>query len=189
MSNQPASSRPFEIAPQDRTPRQREIVERIENGPRGRVPINLRAWLHNPDFVDVADPFGLYVSQLAPITKRQKEIVVLTGARFWQAAYERHLHEGHALRAGLTAEQIARINAGESPDFADPLEQLTWELAFAIHSPGPVPAAVHERCMAVMGHAGVSNLIGLAGLYTMISMTLNFYDVAPPAAAPTDKVG
>lgn len=183
MSRPIIRSRPFEIDPAERTERQQAIVERIERGPRGRVPINLRAWLHNPDFVDVVEPFGLYVSQLAPITKRQKEILILAGARFWQAAFERAMHEQHAARAGLTAEQIARINAGESPQFEDPLEQLTWELAVAIHAPGPVPQALYERCMAVMGHAGVSNLIGLAGLYTMIAMTLNFYDVQPPGAA------
>lgn len=180
MSNKPASSRPFEIEPSERTERQRAIVERIENGPRGRVPINLRAWLHNPDFVDAVEPFGLYVSQTAPITKRQKEIVVLTGARFWKADYERSLHEGHALRAGLTPEQIANIGRGESPDFDDPLEQLTWELAVALHTPGPMSDDLHNKCMEMIGHQGVSNIIGLAGLYSMISMTLNFYDVKPP---------
>lgn len=183
MSNKPASSRPFEIPADERTARQQAIVQRIENGPRGRVPINLRAWLHNPDFVDVVDPFGLYVSQLAPITKRQKEILVLTGARFWKAAYEWHMHESHALKAGIAPAQIERIKSGQSPEFEDALEQLTWELASAIHAPGPVPEPVYRRCMEVMGHKGVSDLIGLAGLYTMIAMTLNFHDVMPPAPA------
>jgi len=181
VSNKPAFSRPFEILMGDLTARQKSIVDRIENGPRGRVPINLRAWLHNPDFVDVADPFGLYVSQLAPITKRQKEILVLTGARFWKAAYEWHMHEAHALKAGITPLQVDRIGAGASPDFVEPLEQLTWELASALHAPGPVPEPVYRRCIDTMGHKGVSDLIGLAGLYTMIAMTLNFHDVQPPA--------
>ena len=183
MSVRPASSRPFEIKPKDYTERQRAIVQRIENGPRGRVPINLRAWLHNPDFVDAVEPFGLFVSQTAPITKRQKEIVVLVGARFWQAAYERSLHEGHARKAGITDEQITRLGLGESPGFEEPLEQLTWELATALHGPGPVPAPLHERCMNAFGHAGVANIIGLAGLYSMIAMTLNFYDVVPEGSA------
>lgn len=83
MSNDPTRSRSFELADEQLSARQRAFVDRIRSGPRGRVPINLRAWLHNPDFVDVVEPFGLYVSELAPITKRQKEIVVLAGARFW----------------------------------------------------------------------------------------------------------
>jgi hypothetical protein len=37
--------------------------------------------------------------------------------------------------------------------------------------------------MRVFGHKGVSDLIGLIGLYTMVAMTLNFYDV-PPGHAP-----
>lgn len=180
VSTKQISSRPFEIPADERSDRQQAIVEHIEKGPRGRVPINLRAWLHNPDFVDVVEPFGLYVSALAPITKRQKEILVLTGARFWKAAFELHMHEAHALKAGISNDQVARIKAGSSPDFEDPLEQLTWELASAIHSAGPVPESLYKRCMNVMGHKGVTDLIGLAGLYTMIAMTLNFYDVIPP---------
>lgn len=187
MSTKPVSSRPFEIAPAERNERQKAIVERIESGPRGRVPINLRAWLHNPDFVDVVEPFGLYVSQLAPITKRQKEILVLTGARFWKAAYEWYMHEGHALKAGITSQEIDRIRVGKSPEFADPVEQLTWELGSALHSQGPVPEPLYRRCIEVLGHKGVSDLIGLAGLYSMIAMTLNFYDVVPPAGTGEGK--
>lgn len=114
--------RKFEIDPAERTARQSELVARIEAGPRGRVPINLRAWLHNPDFVDVVEPFGLYVSSLAPITSRQKEIVVLVGARFWQARFEWAMHERHARKAGLTDAQIDAIREGRDPGFDDAKE-------------------------------------------------------------------
>ncbi len=173
-------SRPFEISPEDRTERQSLIISRIESGPRGRVPINLRAWLHNPDFVDVVEPFGLYVSALAPITARQKEILVLVNARFWGAAYERYMHVNHARKAGISDEQIQKINDGISPDFADQLEQLTWEASVSLHRPGAMEEGLYQRCVEAMGHKGVSDLIGLAGLYTMIAMTLNFHDVRPP---------
>lgn len=187
MSTVPGKSRFVEIAPEERTPRQQAIVQRIEEGPRGRLPINLRVWLHNPDFVDVAEPFGLYVSSLAPITKRQKEIVVLVGALHWKAQFEWHMHQGHAQKAGITVEQIAAIAAAKAPGFFDdPLENLTYELAVALHRQGKVSQELHERAMASLGHKGVSDLIGLIGLYTMIAMTLNFYDVPPPAGAESN---
>lgn len=187
MSTAPNKSRFVEIAPEERTSRQQAIVKRIEEGPRGRLPINLRVWLHNPDFVDVAEPFGLYVSSLAPITKRQKEIVVLVGALHWKAQFEWHIHQGHAQKAGITVGQIAAIAARQSPGFfEDPLENLTYELAVALHGQGKVPEDLHQRALASMGHKGVSDLIGLIGLYTMIAMTLNFYDVAAPAGAESN---
>ncbi len=180
---QARQSRPFEIAPGDRTPRQAALVERISAGPRGRVPINLRAWLHNPDFVDVVEPFGLYVTELAAITKRQKEIVVLVGAHFWQAGYEQAMHVNHARKQGIGEAQIAALCEGRKPDFSDPVESLTWELAYTLNHQRHVGDDLHRRALEQFGHKGVSDLIGLIGLYTMIAMTLNFYDVPRPAAA------
>lgn len=182
-------SRPFEIPAGERSERQQAIIDRIESGPRGRVPINLRAWLHNPDFVDVAEPFGLYVSNTAPITARQKEILVLVNARFWGSAFEAHMHRGHALKAGISEQQVQQIVAGVSPEFTDATEQLVWELAMALHACGPVNEALHRRALDCLGQKGVIDLIGLAGLYNMIAMTLNFHDVQSPSATPaTGKV-
>jgi 4-carboxymuconolactone decarboxylase len=169
--------RDFEISPQLRTDRQQQMVRHIEQGPRGRVMINLRAWLHNMDFLDVAEPFGLYLSQFAPVTKRQKEILILVHAHFWDAKYEWDAHTRHALKAGITQAQIDALAKGVRPEFGNVLEDLTWELVTALHTVRHVDDDLYERCMKVFDHKGVSDLIGLIGLYTMIAMTLNFYDV------------
>lgn len=176
------SNRFTEIPAAEWSARQRDIVRKIESGPRGRMPINLRIWLHNPDFVDVVEPFGLYVSQVAPITKRQKELVVLVGARFWGAAYEWHMHRKHAMKAGFTDEQIACIAADQLPDGLDAIERSTYVLARALHDKGSVASDAYADALAALGHKGVADIIGLAGLYSMVAMTLNFYDVPPPVA-------
>lgn len=178
------SPRPFEIAPDARTPRQVALVERIVAGPRKRIPINLRAWLHSPDFVEVVEPFGLYVSELAPITKRQKEIVVLVGAHFWKAEYEQAMHINHARKQGIGEAQIAALCEGRDPGFSDPLEALTWELAYALNNERHVGDDLYRRAIAQLGERGVTDLIGLMGLYSMVAMTLNFYDVPRPEPAP-----
>ena len=146
--------------------------------------VNLRAWLHNMDFLDVAEPFGLYLSQFAPVSKRQKEILVLVHAHFWDAKYEWDAHTRHALKAGITQEQIDAISKGLRPVFEDAVESLTWELVAALHTVRHIDDDLYDRSMRVFGHKGVSDLIGLIGLYTMVAMTLNFYDV-PPGHAPT----
>lgn len=162
--------------------RQQAIYKRVESGPRGRVPINIRLWLENPDFVDAVEPFGLYVSGLAPITKRQKELVVLVGARFWDAAYEWNMHVQHATKAGFTATDIADIAAGRIPQSLDDLERATYLLVTRLHSKGPVDEETHANAMRVLGHRGVTDIIGLVGLYTMIAMSLNFFDIPAPTA-------
>lgn len=198
MSSPAALKRDFEIPPEQRTERQQAMYRHIEQGPRGRVMINLRAWLHNMDFLDVAEPFGLYVSQLAPVTKRQKEILILVHANHWDAKFEWDAHVRHALKAGITQQQIDAIAQRQTPHFGDPVEDLTHELVTALHTVRHVDDDLYARCVAQFGHKGVIDLIGLIGLYTMVAMTLNFYDVPPghlppwarpaaPAAAPDAK--
>lgn len=184
MTPRSALKRDFEIPPQQRTERQQAMYRHIEQGPRGRVMVNLRAWLHNMDFLDVAEPFGLYLSQLAPLTKRQKEILVLVHAHFWDAKFEWAAHVKHALKAGITQEQIDAIAQGCTPTFGDRVEDLTYELVNTLHTVRHVDDDLYSRCMEVFGHKGVSDLIGLIGLYTMVAMTLNFYDVPPGHLPP-----
>ncbi|MGI4816036.1 MAG: carboxymuconolactone decarboxylase family protein [Janthinobacterium lividum] len=170
----------FELAREDLDAEQAAFFERVSAGPRARVPINLRAWMHNMPFVNVAEPFGLYVSQLAAISKREKEITVLVNARFWQAEFEWAHHERHALNAGLTPDDVAAIRDGRDPGFADRGEALTYRLAHALHEQRQVPDALYQEALQHFGHKGVSDRIGLIGLYTMIAMTLNFYQVPAP---------
>lgn len=183
----PRGREAFDLAREKLDAEQGEFFDRISAGPRGRVPINLRAWLHNMPFARVAEPFGLYVSELAAITKREKEITVLVNARFWQAAFEWTMHERHGLKAGLTPEQIEAIRQGRDPGFSDLGENLTWQLAYSLHESRKVSDELYQAALAHFGHKGVSDRIGLIGLYTMIAFTLNFYDVPapPPEAAPT----
>lgn len=160
---------------------QADFFRGIQEGPRGRVPINLRAWIHNLPFARVAEPFGLYVSQTAPISKREKEIIILVNARHWEAEFEWAMHERHALAAGLAPDQIAAIKRGEDPAFDDVGERLSYRLAHALHERKRLDDRLYEECLTHFEHNGISDRIGLIGLYTMIAFTLNFYQVAPPS--------
>ncbi|MPS25754.1 MAG: carboxymuconolactone decarboxylase family protein [Alcaligenaceae bacterium] len=177
----PRGREAFELDRSQLDPAQGAFFDRVSAGPRGRVPINLRAWLHNVPFAEAVEPFGLYVSETAPsISKREKEITVLVNARFWQARFEWAMHVRHATKAGLTASEIEAIRVRKDPCFDDRGESLTYRLADGLHEDRAVDDALYQEALAHFGHEGVADRIGLAGLYTMIAMTLNFYDVAIP---------
>jgi 4-carboxymuconolactone decarboxylase len=181
----PRGPEAFELTRAQMSPEQAAFFDRVSAGPRGRVPINQRAWMHNLPFVRVAEPFGLYVSGEAPITKREKEITILVNARFWQADFEWAMHQRHALAAGLAQQDIDAIATRRNPGFEDIGEDLTYRLADGLHESKKVSEVLYQEALAHFGHKGVSDRIGLIGLYTMIAMTLNFYDVpAPSDAAP-----
>jgi 4-carboxymuconolactone decarboxylase len=162
------------------TAQQSALIERIKAGPRGRVPPNLQIWLHNIDFAEVAERFGEYVSQKAPLSPRAKEIVILGVASFWRSAFEWHFHAALAKKHGVTDAQIDAIWNKTDPKFSDPVEQVTCELVFAVNESRDVSDGLHDRAMEKLGHAGVSDIIGLAGLYSMIAQTIMFYRLSPP---------
>jgi 4-carboxymuconolactone decarboxylase len=45
-----------------------------------------------------------------------------------------------------------------------------------------VSKGLYDRAVEALGHVGITDVICLMGYYTMVSMTLAFYDV--PADAP-----
>lgn len=159
---------------------QRALVDRVVAGPRKEVPVNLEIWLHNPPFAEVAERFGEYVSQRAPMSKRIKEIVILTIASAWDSEFERYWHEKIGGQAGLLQEQMTALRSKALAHFDDPLEQLSYEVAYAVAEKRHVPDELHQRAVHLLGHQGVSDIFGLMGLYSMIAWTLSFYQVPVP---------
>ncbi|MEB2320752.1 MAG: carboxymuconolactone decarboxylase family protein [Pseudomonadota bacterium] len=175
--------RPYRIASDTMNDAQKAIVTRVVAGPRGAVPINLQIWLNNPGFAEVAERFGCYVSQEAPMTPRAKEIVILVVSAQMDSDFEWYWHSRLARTHGLTEEQITAIREKRDPDFSDPLEAVTHALAYGLSERRDVPDALHARAMQLLGHSGISDVIGLMGLYTMIAHTINVYRV--PLPTPT----
>jgi len=174
------SDRPYYLEPKDRSPQQSALIKRVIDGPRGRVPPNLYMWLNNVDFAEVAEKFGEYTSQKARFQPLAKEIIILLTASHWRSTFEWYHHAPHAKKHGATAAQLDALWNKTDPKFADPIDQLTYEVAFAVIEKHEVSDDLYKRAIAKLGHVGVSDIIGLAGLYTMIAQSLAFYKIEAP---------
>lgn len=179
--------RGFAIAPQDLSERQRALLDRMLSGPRKTAPINQRIWMHNIEFAEVAERFGAYVSAQAPMGAREKEICILLVARHWKSDFEWHWHEQLAHKHGLTREQTDAIRDGRSPVFETASEQVTHDIVRALFTDKDVPDELFERAMDALGRNAVLDLIGLAGLYSMIAHTIMLYRLRVPAPEEEGK--
>lgn len=176
-----APGRPYRLAAGEMSAAQADLVARILAGPRKDLPVNMELWLHSPAFAEVANRFAEYVGHLAPMTRRVKEITVLVVATYWQSAFEWFWHERLARQLEIGAEQIAAIQARRPARFDDPVEQVAHDLSVALLVDRAVDDALHARAVAVLGRAGVADLIGLIGLYGMVAHSLDFYRVPLPS--------
>lgn len=174
--------RGFAIPENQMSPAQRALIERMEAGPRGKVPINQRIWMQNISFAEVAERFGSYVSAEAPMTPREKEICILVVAAYWNSSFEWHWHEPLAHKHGITPEQTEAIRNGQDPRFEAPTDQLTYEIAHALLARRDVPDDLYARAMDVLGCNAIFDRIGLMGLYGMIAQTITLYRLQVPKA-------
>jgi 4-carboxymuconolactone decarboxylase len=120
----------------------------------------------------------LSVNPTLPRPVREVAILV-TGAKF-HSAYEIYAHVLVAELRGISDEKIATIVAGQRPVDLTREESVAYDMASALVSGGVLPELTYRQAVDLFGENGASELIYLVGLYCMVSVTLNGFDVPVP---------
>ena len=85
-------------------------------------------------------------------------------------------------QGGRAAERQGRGDPlGLPTAFADPREQVVYEMATCLAQARWVSKGLYDRAVDTLGHVGITDVITLMGFYASVAMTLAFYDV--PAGA------
>jgi 4-carboxymuconolactone decarboxylase len=170
-----ARIRPFALA--DMSEEQRRIYSEIVAGKRGRVPAPLEIWLRSPQLAGHAQKLGEFVRYQTSLSPRLSELAILVTARFWTSHYEWAAHKKMALQAGLNPALIEAIARRQPPHFEHLDEQLVYDFSQAAHRDHKVADDLYQSAIATLGEQAVIELVGLLGYYTLISMTLNVFEV------------
>ncbi len=157
-----------DLTPEQMTPDQRAVADRAVAGKRGRLPAPLRAWLHSPVFGDRAQSLGEFLRYDTSLGPMLSELAILVTARFWTAQYEWYAHKKLALQAGVSPAVCDAIARRERPPLPDAKAQTVYEYATTMHAERTVPPALHDRAVALLGEAGVVELVGILGYYTLV---------------------
>lgn len=167
------------------TTAQRTVHDAIASGPRKGVRGPLAVWLHRPELAQHAQALGRYCRYETSLPPRLSELAILVTGRVWGSEYEWYVHKPIAIAAGISPQIVEAIRTHATPVFADRAEAAVYAFVSALHRERVVSDAVYAEAVAQLGEAGVVDLVGLAGYYTLISMTINAFQVAlPDGAAP-----
>jgi 4-carboxymuconolactone decarboxylase len=178
MSDAPTFGRYAELPVDRMTAEQREGYRFLVDGPRGRLPGPYKVWVHNPKLVHAAAPLGQHFTPgQSSVSEREREIAVLVMTGRWHSAYPTAAHEKRGSEVGLPAAAVEALVAGQPTSFADPREQVVYEMATALAGGRLVPQGLYDRAVGLLGHEGVTDVIVLMGYYTAVSLTMNFYSV------------
>ncbi len=160
--------------------RQKELFDKIASGPRGRVAGPFNALLQCPGVVDPVQELGRYLRFDGVLPGHLRELAILVAARFWTAQFEWHAHARMAREEGLDAAVIEAIAAGATPVLATPEENAVYDFCRELHGNHALGDDSYTQAVAMLGQEGVIELTVLSGYYTLISMILNAFEIAPP---------
>jgi 4-carboxymuconolactone decarboxylase len=109
-----------------------------------------------------------------------REIAILvTGAKF-HAAYQIYAHVVGAEQRALPDDKLATIVAGQRPSNLSRDECIVYDLVSSLVGGSVLPELTYRRVSDRFGGAATAELIYLVGLYCLVAVTLNAYDVPLP---------
>ena len=180
------------VNPQKLTPQQHELYVDMRRGlevilkevaslmKEGDLPGPCIAWLAFPSFGAPAWTMAKSMFRAPRLPAPVREIALLvTGAKF-HAAYGLFAHVMVGESRGLPDEKMATIVAGHRPNNLTHQEGVAYDVASALVAGGVLPELVYRQAVAWFGKDGAAELITLVGLYSLICITVNGFDVPVP---------
>lgn len=158
---------------------QKRIAASI-TGTRGSIRGPFGVWLHAPALADPAQGVGAFIRYGSKMPGNLRELAICVIGQHWQANFEWFAHAPIAIEEGVSAEAIELLRAGKTPAPLTEQEQLVYDLAREIVTSGRLSEASYASGIDALGNELMVELVGICGYYTLISFTLNVFDVPVP---------
>lgn len=175
-------SRLLDIPPEDLTPAQKAVFERLTAG-RGRILGPYKIWIHSPTVAEGMEHIGTHLNRHSTLSKREIEIAIIMIAQHWDSPYVRHAHIRDGKAAGLTDEAVDALLTGGDPQFSDPHERAMHRFAAALIARRKLSDAEFADIEALLGRDGIAEVLVLLGYYTSVAMGMGVHDVPVPTSA------
>ena len=173
------------LDPAKMSPEQKKVHDAVIAGPRGKivneadqegVARRSRGW---PSMRRRSVPIAATTPRLPP---RLSELAICTTGAFWKANYEWFAHAPLAMKAGI--ERYLRFGSDPHRRKAEVRqERRATDLRFRVGAGDGIKRvsnATFERAKKEIGETGVIDLVGIVGYYSLVSVTLNTFELAVP---------
>lgn len=158
-----------------------EDVVGEDGGLRG--PFN--AWVHAPGVGSRLAALGATLRYGTSLDRNLVELAILTVGSHFRAEFEWWAHTPMARRHGVSEDVIAALGAGRDPAFDDAGQRAVHQVASELVRTGRLSDATHQTARSQLDETQLVELVTLCGYYTLVSFTLNAFDVGlPPGSDP-----
>jgi 4-carboxymuconolactone decarboxylase len=172
----------------DLTPEQQAVLDAIRSGPRGSRGLGgpFGVYARAPSVGHEAQALGAAVRfKVSALTENVKEVAICTVGAFFHAKYEFAAHAALARKAGVDEAVVEALRIGAAPGFTDPRESAAHRIAATLLREHRIPDALYAEGRDLFGETGLIELVATVGYYSLVSFTLNAFQV-PLAEDMTD---
>lgn len=144
---------------------------------RGNLDGPFLAWLHRPELADRAEKLGAFCRFDTGLPTLESELLILITAAHFRCSGEWQIHAPIALQAGLDGAAIEQIRLGHEPCLTPSRLQTLYRFSSELLRFGRVADETFAQAQTLLGDAGLVELVGVLGYYTMVAMTLNAFEM------------
>ena len=132
-----------------------------------------------------------YLRWETSVQTRLNEFAILIIARQWRSQVEWFAHAPLAVKAGLNADIIAELKAGNRPSKMAEDEAVVYDFVTELTTTQKVSDGTYARAKKVFKDQQIVDLTAVAGNYIMVAMVLAMSEetVPPGKGEPPFKVG
>jgi 4-carboxymuconolactone decarboxylase len=156
------------------------VYSGLRPAPGARLGGPFEPWLRNPVLAEQLVAVGGTLRFGTTLPARLTELAILTMGRAWTAQFEFWAHERFARRAGVPDAVIDAIKARKRPAFEQPADEAVYDFASEMIASHRASDATYARARRELGERGVVELAVLLGYYSLVSLTLNAFEVPLP---------
>lgn len=132
---------------------------------------------HHPELAKAFLTFNAHVSGPSTLPVRVRELAILRISWLRQSEYEFVQHIILGLRAGLTQEEVRRVQDGADAPGWNPLEADLVRAVDELHKESRILKATWDRLAAHYSTQQMMDLVFLVGCYDVLAMAFNTFCV------------
>jgi 4-carboxymuconolactone decarboxylase len=162
------------LAPDDQAVWDR--IAAVRTGVRGPFGV----LMHVPTLADRVAALEDYFRFNAALPATDRELVIMATAREMGAHYPWARHETRGREVGTRTQAIEAVRANGTLEQLTARERLLVEIVRSLLRMHALPESLYARGLAELGRQQLIETVALAGHYSLIGLTVNAFDVAPP---------
>jgi 4-carboxymuconolactone decarboxylase len=173
-----------EVLDKNALPADKQHIHDYLASTRGAVRLPFSAVLNNPELTYRIAHLGSYIRFDSALPANVRELAIMSAAREVDARFEWAGHYRIAKEAGISDETIEAIKDRGDVSGLSEDERLPIELARQLLRDHALDDALFDAARSKYGDAGVVELIGTVGYYSLMGCLLNGLQIEPAADAP-----